>query len=97
MARRAYRIGQSSVLQSCLGSSIDVSGSGAEPSRLLEFQFLHDGPEEADEFSGHGDGRDARGLPDHDAMVKLVEMMLSLPCVAYDRRWLGTRPSYAMS
>ena len=47
------------------------------------------GPEEADEFSGHGDSRDARGLPDRDAVVKLVEVVLSLPCVAYDRRWLG--------
>ena len=31
---RAYRIGQSSVLQSCLGSSVHVSGGSAEPSRF---------------------------------------------------------------
>ena len=56
---------------------------------MLEFQFLHDGPEEADEFSGHGASLNARGLSDRDAVVKLVEVVLSLPCVAYDRRWLA--------
>ncbi len=68
---------------------VAVSGGSAEFCRLFDLQFLHHGPEEPDEFSSHGDGRDARGLSGRDAVIKLVEVVLSLPSMADDRRGLA--------
>ena len=51
---------------------------------LLDFEFTHDGPHEADELASYSDDGDLRGFPGRDAVIELVEPVLGLPRVGDD-------------
>ena len=61
---------------SCL---YEFSGRCIERSGLLDLEFTHHRPEEADELTSHGDDGDLRRFPVSDAVEELVESVLGLP------------------
>jgi hypothetical protein len=56
----------------------------------LVFQFVHGGPEEADELTGCGDGGDLRVFSGGNSVEELVQTVLSLPRVSDHVRRLTT-------